>query len=235
MKKFLWSAIAIGIAVSSVLALPNKAAAAALTVDVSWPNCQAILPQNIQSGIMGVTGGLDFTPNQCVRSEAIALPNVALYMNTGWPGTDFQVQFKSSPKQCGVADNLCLAYNYGFHAAAYALAYANSQLVHSSTWWLDVETENSWTTNALQNRAALEGMVAAIQQKVLGSSVGFYSYPSQWAQIVGAWRPPFPAWVATGTLSENVARQACHAPSFTGSAVSLAQYTQGLDLDYPCS
>jgi hypothetical protein len=121
----------------------------------------------------GSDGGLDFTPNQCVRSEAIALPNVALYMNTGWPGTDFQVQFKSSPKQCGVADNLCLAYNYGFHAAAYALAYANSQLVHSSTWWLDVETENSWTTNALQNRAALEGMVAAIQQKVLGSSVGF--------------------------------------------------------------
>lgn len=202
--------------------------------DVSWPNCMAA-PPNDAFGIVGLTGGLDFKQNKCVRSEVSWFPEVALYMNTGWPGTSFHLQFPNSPRNCGRGDTLCLAYNYGFHAASYAIAYANSQLVHSSQWWLDVETENSWSSDTLQNQAALQGMVAATEQQVFAAHIGFYSYPGQWTQIVGNWHPDFPAWAATGSTSRVTAQEACLEPSFTGGAIKLSQYTLDLDQDYQCS
>jgi hypothetical protein len=217
-----------------LLGSQKQQVAATTSVDVSWPNCKVTQP-NVPVGIVGVTGGLDFQQNACLRSEVAWFPMAALYMNTGWPGTTFHLQFPDSPRSCALSDTLCLAYNYGFHAAQYAISYANSRLVQSSQWWLDVETENSWTNNVLQNRAALQGMIDAIHQNVFAATVGFYSYPGQWIQIVGNWRPRLPAWVATGTMSESMAVAACHEPSFTGSSVQLSQYTLKLDEDYNCS
>lgn len=202
-------------------------------IDVSWPNCRAVLlPGN--RGIVGVTGGLDFRPNPCLAQEAAAFPVLELYMNSGWPGVRFYKQFPASPQQCLTKNADCLAYNYGYHAAMYALGYARSRLVRSNIWWIDVETENSWTTSIRQNRLALEGMVAALHVNQPRAEVGFYSFPGQWRQIVGNWRPFLPAWIATGSSQAVAARQACRQPSFTARHIVLSQYTLELDQDIIC-
>ena len=204
-----------------------------LATDVSWPNCDAARPTTSE-GIVGVTGGLDFRPNPCLRTEATWFPVVSTYMNTGWPGSDSQRVYLNYPWACTAHDPTCLAYNYGYHAAVYAMSYANQQLVHTSQWWLDVETENSWTADKNQNRAALIGMIAAIKAFAPSTQIGFYSYPGQWQQIVGNWRPRYPAWVATGSVQQLDAVTACRATSFTAGPVILAQYTKVLDLSYYC-
>ena len=55
------------------------------------------------------------------------------------------------------------------------------------TWWLDVETMNSWQSGSrdalARNRATLEGMTAYLVSR--GGRVGIYSTNQQWAQIVG--------------------------------------------------
>ena len=136
---------------------------------------------------------------------------------------------------CSQTDTLCLAYNYGFNAARYAVAYANIQSVHTNMWWLDVETVNSWTINVLQNRASLLGMVAAIKQYAFMPTVGFYSYPGQWNTITGNWKNGLPTWVATGTSSYKAAVSFCKNENFTGGSTWLSQYTLKLDYNYVCN
>ena len=202
-------------------------------VDVSWPNC-ATPPVAADFGVVGVSGGLDFRVNNCLRSEANWFSSPALYMNSGWPGADMTFQYKTFPEKCSVGDETCLAYNYGYHAAVFAINYANSQLTHSTNWWLDIETENSWTNNTYQNRSAILGMVDALRQNVIGVTVGVYAYPGQWATLVGNWHPGLPAWVATGSTNLVAAKAACSAPSITAKPVVLAQYTTYLDQDLMC-
>jgi len=204
-----------------------------LGVDVSWPNCKVSSTQ-AAFGIVGVTGGLDFQDNNCLRSEAALFSNPELYMNSGWPGTGFHLQFRNSPESCARSDNLCLAFNYGYHAAEYAINYANRNLVHSPNWWIDVETDNSWTNNIVQNQAAIAGMVASIKQNVPFAKIGIYAYPGQWTELVSSWKPNLLAWLATGGSQFTGAQKACSSASFTAQPVKLAQFTNVLDQDLAC-
>jgi hypothetical protein len=221
------------VGVSVTLHEQQHTSLARVITDVSWPNCKEKSVATAE-GIVGITGGLDFTPNKCLGNEVNWFSSTALYMNTGWPGTNFHLQYPHSPLACAATDSNCLAYNYGYHAALYAIHYADSQLVANTQWWLDVETDNSWTNDPIQNAAALIGMVEAIQQNTFSSHVGFYSSAFQWGQIVGNWRPNLPAWVATGSTSEAVAKRACLEPSFTAGQVVFSQYTLRLDENYLC-
>jgi hypothetical protein len=128
-----------------------------------------------------------------------------------------------------------LAYNYGYNATLYAVKYADSQLVASTSWWLDVETENSWTTSQVDNKSSLEGAVDALRQHTFLPTVGIYSTPYQWAVITGNWQNHLPSWVGTGSSNLIAAKAACRVQSFTGGGMWLAQYTPSLDIDYPCS
>lgn len=203
--------------------------------DVSWPNCKVTQIDHGAPAIIGVTGGLDFHPNPCLENEALLTGNnYALYMNTGYPGPMGPRHFPNYPRACDATNTLCLAYNYGYNAARYAVNYANKQAVHTSVWWLDVETSNSWTNNVLQNRETLVGMADALRHYTVLPTIGFYSYPGQWNLLTGNWQPHYPGWVATGSLHYSVALQACHQPSFTGGPVWLAQYTTKLDHNIVC-
>lgn len=204
-------------------------------VDISWPNCDIHPSQQFKAGIIGVTGGLDFRSNPCLNRETSWFIHYDLYMNTGYAGPVAAKKFLSYPLQCRVSDDTCLAYNYGYNAALYAIQYAAIQGAHANMWWLDVETDNSWSDNFLVNRAVLQGAVAAIEQRTLFASVGFYSANDQWDEIVGAWQVNLPAWVGTGGLTETVASNACHENSFTGGPLWLSQYTLVLDKNVPCS
>ncbi|HUY85091.1 MAG TPA: hypothetical protein VMU97_01095 [Candidatus Dormibacteraeota bacterium] len=204
-------------------------------VDASWPNCGVKTADVFATGVVGVTGGLDFHPNPCVGEEAGWFSHYAVYMNTGYPGRARGQKFKSAPRRCGAKDDLCLAYNYGYNAALYAINYAGSQNAHANLWWLDVETENNWTDNFLVNRQFLRGAETAIKQKVWFATVGIYSSPNQWNEIVGPWQNKLPAWVATGATDKNTAVQVCRARAFTGGKAWLSQYTIKFDEDLPCS
>lgn len=203
--------------------------------DVSWPNCRATPPDGRTFGIVGVTGGLVFHPNPCLFEEVHWFNKVSLYMNTGYAGKALAVKYASYPQDCAPVDERCLAYNYGYNAGVYAINYAASQFVHNNVWWLDVETENSWSTNTEYNRASLLGMVAAIKQRTLLPTIGFYSYPGQWMTITGSWQNRYPAWAATGSDDSSAATALCGVRAFNGTQTQLTQYTTRLDDDYVCN
>lgn len=202
--------------------------------DVSWPNCRAVPPSEKQFGIVGVTGGLVFHPNPCLFEESHWFESFTLYMNTGYVGKARAAQYANYPQKCASSDEACFAYDFGYNSAMYALNYAASQYVHSSVWWLDVETENSWSTNMAYNRASLNGMVDAIRQHTILPTIGFYSYPGQWDTITGKWQNYFPNWVATGDVSAQKAAAYCSGQAFNDGPTWLTQYTTRLDNDYAC-
>src|SRR5204862_5133688 len=134
--------------------------------------------------------------------------------------------------------------DYGWNAAAdsyadaaeawSALGLAGSPA--ASTWWLDVETSNSWRTNAALNVAALQGELGSLQSRGV-SSVGFYSTTVQWGEITGASKAfsAYPSWGA-GAPNEKTARNHCvSTPGFTGGRLALVQYPwAGFDADIAC-
>ena len=122
--------------------------------DVSWPNCSATAPHNPSFGIVGVSDGTGYSQNPCLVQEAAWFPSVNLYVNTGWNDQSVYLN-PNSPRVCATGDQNCLAYNYGYNAGLYALSHANSQNIHASAWWLDVETSNTWNTVVVQNQNSL--------------------------------------------------------------------------------
>lgn len=111
------------------------------------------------------------------------------------------------------------------------------------TWWLDVETGNTWQSNNpnmyVNNVATLEGMTSYFEGQ--GSKVGLYSTAAQWTQItgnvisatsnlngLGNWRP-------SGTRLSVAISNCTVAPLTTGGFISLTQYvSQNLDKNHSC-
>lgn len=227
-------ALAILLAAAYVISKP-AAPVAAPVYDVSWPQCDLPKPADVQNGIVGVTGGLSLRPNPCLAREAGWFNKEGAYINTGYPGLPKAFKYKNWPKRCDTKDEKCLAYNYGFNGARYAVQYAVINGVYGMRWWLDVETENSWSDSTTINRQALQGGYDALVKYAGKSSVGYYSYPAQWDIITGTWLNGAPAWVATGGTAEAEAAVACQGASFTGGKIVWAQYTNGLDHNVACS
>jgi hypothetical protein len=205
--------------------------------DVSWPpsNCSAE-PTAISSfGIVGVTGGLNFTHNPCLFKESHQFDQLSLYINTGYPGHAKADKYISAFSACPNNAIHCAAYKYGYAAAENALLYADSQNVTANTWWLDVETENSWTKNTTENSASIQGAIDAINKgSFFKPKVGIYSTPNQWKEITGGWKNQLPAWIGTGSSDRKDAIAACTDSPFTGGTTELTQYILDIDHDYSC-
>ncbi|MBX4197390.1 hypothetical protein KW801_02435 [Candidatus Saccharibacteria bacterium] len=202
-------------------------------VDVSYPNCTAKIP-SVAFGVVGVTGGLGFHPNNCLAAEAANFRNLSLYVNTGYPGQSYGLKYQNSPKTCDASDLNCLAYNYGYNAGQYALTYAAGHSVSSNTWWLDVETMNSWTNDYSQNIQSLQGETDALKAAGVGT-IGVYSTTAQWGSITGGWQNGLPGWGATTWKTAKQAATYCSGHQFTGGPTYLIQYRgRNLDQDYAC-
>lgn len=230
----IWGIFIVLLVILLGLAITSKKKISSTIVDVSWPNCKASPSTDFQEGIIGVTGGLDFRPNPCLAAETTWFERYALYMNTGYPGVSYGKKYLSSPRHCIISNKQCLGYNYGFAAAKYGLRQAARSGAYSDLWWLDVETDNSWTNSRSVNRAVLQGAIAAIEQNSFLAEVGVYSTPNQWKIITGEWHNSLPVWLGTGLLNENGAARQCHTTSFTGGAIWLSQYTTNLDDNVAC-
>ncbi|HTJ76128.1 MAG TPA: hypothetical protein VL337_12280 [Acidimicrobiales bacterium] len=234
------------VAAAAALTVLSSTAALASTVgyDVSYPQCAVELPADAAFGIVGVSDGAAYGENPCLASQygwaAQATARPGFYMNTGNPGPAARraswYDPTSPPMACGPDAEAGCAYDYGYNDARRAYDYATSQVgrrpVQRATWWLDVETANSWSADTALNLAAIEGAVDFLSARVAG--VGIYSTGYQWAVITGgAWLPWLPNWVA-GAGDPDSAAALCRA-SFTGGPVELVQYgLGGLDADYAC-
>jgi hypothetical protein len=241
--------------------------------DISYPQCGKSYPSGQNFAIVGVNGGRSNTSNPCLSSEltwaaATTLvgnqPKIQLYVNTGNPGglnTSSWPQNNNDPSgtttsnpygSCDGSNSIACAWQYGwnranedvitrFQPAAQSAGVSTDQT--SYTWWLDVETVNSWrdgSDEAYQSNAAdLEGMVAYFKSRGV-TNIGLYSTTYQWGQIVKdkvsstSSLNGLPTWLP-GALSLAGAKLTCSDSSLTGGKVVMTQYTtNNFDYDYSC-
>jgi hypothetical protein len=244
LKQLTWALVV----VAGAVALPAEAAWAALPhgsargFDISWPQCGGAYPASPSFGIVGVNGGRAFTQNPCLADEyrwARSAPTKPMfYANTGNPGTLSAHWGDPGPRPCsGGADDLGCAYNYGWNAAKHAFRYARAQTGRAGnhTWWLDVETTNSWSANQRANLADIQGMIDFLRSRS-GVTVGIYSTSYQWGVITGgASFPSLPNWVAGARDAAEAASFCTPSKSFTGGPVTVVQFPSGgYDGDYAC-
>ena len=232
---------------------------ATIGYDISYPQCGGPFPRDPAFGIVGVNRGLVFSANPCLGAGsgpsqlAWAGLHAGLYANTGNPGPQLSSHWpvgQTSPRSCTAAqpDTADCAYDYGWNAAAdsyatavrayVALGWADAGATRTpvaNSWWLDVETANSWRADTSLNVAALQG-AADYLQSVGATSVGFYSTPTMWSQITGNTTAfsGYRTWVA-GASSLQAAKSRCAGSGFTGGGVQLSQFPKsGFDADVAC-
>lgn len=240
--------------------------------DVSFPQCGKRLPRDHYFGIVGVNGGTAASYNSCLTEQLVWAssakagsnqPKVQLYVNTANPAQESIYDWASWPTtspngtpygDCSgekTNDKAC-SWQYGWNRSveteSYFLAKAQEAGLSSLgtgeyTWWLDVETMNSWQSGSQEalerNVAALEGFAAYYQSK--SANVGLYSTEFQWNEITGDfvsndsnlvgldnWRP-------SGASLNNAIANCDAEPLTSGGVVSLTQYVRkNLDHNHSC-
>ncbi len=233
--KFIGPLLAMFIIATAPVAAQGQYASDSTGVDVSWANCSQSLP-TVSFGIVGVSNGTGYTTNPCFSSEAKSyLGDISLYTNTGWYNKSSSIN-PSNPKHCASKDYNCLAYNYGYNAGIYAYTAALNDGIHSLTWWLDVETINTWNTNVTQNQNSLQGEYDALSTKGV-LTIGVYSTTAQWQTITGNWKNDWPSWGATTWTSADQAQTYCSGHQFTAGTSYLMQFKAkhaAFDQDVAC-
>ena len=254
---------------TAVLAVPGTASAAPTTVgyDVSYPQCKVPLPSDRAFAVVGVNGGLSTKANPCLSTQLSwawkssgavrAQPRAQLYLNTANPG-EVRSQVVTWPKggstpygTCDGSNSAACSYQYGWERASNSVTAffepaAQAARVETDvddyTWWLDVETMNTWQSGSSEakarNRATLEGMTDYLDSQ--DARVGLYSTGKQWGQIVGtvpdsSTLAELPSWLA-GATSLSGAKGNCSKDALVPDGkVTLTQYVQsGWDRNYSC-
>jgi hypothetical protein len=221
---------AVGIAGAATLYPPGSTG-----VDVNWPNCAAQIPASATFGIIGVTERTAYsTTNPCLAAQAAHFPKtLSLYANSGWNDHSTHLD-PSSPKACLPEDADCLAYNYGYNAGLAAYDAATAAGVSSGMWWLDVESDNTWNDDAIQNRNSLQGEHDALTARG-ATTVGVYSTTSGWQTITGDWQNSWPSWIGADDPASAQDRQACTGHQFTGGPTLVVQSDpHRVDRDIAC-
>ena len=167
----------------------------------------------------------------------------AVYVNTADPSPAVADWPKSSvaADQYGTCDTItpdsqACAWEYGWERATQDVAWLEAAAGKVSvdptpstyTWWLDVETGNSWETGTAglaNNVADLQGMVAAFTS--VTATTGIYSTSYQWGVITGKSQASGLAGLADwipGASTQSGAQSNCSLPSFTGGPVPITQW-----------
>lgn len=221
--------------------------------DVSYPQCDGALPARGDIAVVGVNAGTGTTTNPCLAEQLAWGDSGAqladVYVNTAdpghlgdwWPGTDLArggQPIVNPEGSCAGAEDAACGYVYGYSVAFDDLWRRGVSRPGDRTWWLDVETMNSWSWNRGANLAVLEGMAAAIRDA--GGEVGLYSTARQWSLIVGSASPSSalagaPSWIAGAVSPAGAAANCGAAPLTPGGRVRMAQWVQdGADRDSAC-
>jgi hypothetical protein len=257
-------------AVALVLCLPAPSASAAPSTvgfDVSHPQCGGPMPTGQAFGIVGVNGGRATTANPCLPAQlrwawrssgaATGAPRAQLYVNTANPG-ELRDRVSTWPSAgstpygaCNGRNTTACSWQYGWERARTTVSTFFGSAARSAgvdatpshyTWWLDVETANTWQSGSAaaraRNRAALEGMAAYLIAR--GAPVGLYAVPAQWRQITG--RVPsssnlhrLDSWLPGAETRRDAWATCDQEPLTAGGDVVLTQYVSGgLDRNVAC-
>jgi hypothetical protein len=254
---------------AAVVAAPGTAAAAVTTVgyDVSYPQCGTTLPSARAFAIIGVNGGLSTRANPCLDTQlrwaarsngsVTTQPKAQVYLNTANPG-ELRAQVTTWPTTgstpygaCTGGNDRACSWQYGYERARNSVVNYFTPAARRAgvdtlpsryTWWLDVETENTWqsgSTDALaRNRATLEGMTAYLLSR--GGRVGLYSTGYQWGVIVGSVPSTSNlvgrnSWLAGATTLTQAKANCTRAPLVPGGRVTLTQYVpDAIDRNHSC-
>lgn len=237
--------------------------------DISYPQCGKRLPTDHYFGIVGVNGGTAASYNTCLTQQLVwakgaktdpnsKQPKIQLYVNTANPAQDTAYNWSNWPTTgntpygtcSGVRNNdLACSWQYGWNRSveteAFFISKAQAAGISTNasdyTWWLDVETMNSWQTGSglAKNRAAIEGFAAYYQSK--SENVGLYSTKPQWEQIVGTTLitsgnlAGLPNWRPSGASLANAKANCTVDPLTFGGSILLTQYVQkNLDHNHSC-
>jgi hypothetical protein len=162
----------------------------------------------------------------------------------------------------GYTNDLACSWQYGWNRSVEAVDLRFAPAAEMAgmataaaayTWWLDVETMNTWqvagTSEAYaRNTASLEGMAAFYRAEGV-EHLGLYSTSYQWGLIVGnTLRFPagdghtvggnligIPSWLAGAWDADDAQRRCLTFSGLTGGPVVLNQYIwQDLDHNYSC-
>ena len=226
--------------------------------DVSYPQCGGALPVGASFGVVGVDGGRPYDPNPCLAEQiswALAGGRPSYYVNTANPGPKLSSHWplgQTTPRRCTRAapDSSACAYDYGWNAAkdSYARAVAAAASVGApsvtrASWWLDVETGNTWealeygetASYHANDTAVLKGMRAYLRGRGI-RVVGAYSTLHQWDRITGGARlGRAPVWYAGLGGATSAANRCSRRFSFTGGPVRWAQFARdGFDANHRC-
>jgi hypothetical protein len=240
---------------------PGEGTQSTLGNDISWPQCGKPFPVGQAFAIVGVNNGLANNTNPCLEEQLewaaassgiTPQPKVSLYVNTANPGSSGSWWPTSNEYPIGSAVHnpygSCDDKDYG-KACAYMYGYAKAfddAYIRGITnpsdyfWWLDVETENSWSaTDKDANRAVLEGM-ADFFHSINVKGVGIYSTGLQWGRIVGTVSSSsslyyLPGWLA-GARTLTGAKANCSDPPLTaGGHVVITQFvSRKFDYNHSC-
>lgn len=219
-------------------------AQASLGIDVSYPQCGRPQPGAGAFGIVGVAGGKPYTVNPCLANEFAwanrTVGGASFYMNTANPGpTTTSVNWygqRFPDTRCAPGREADCAYNFGYSAAAVAMAYARAKSAGPANgmWWLDVETANSWSrADLFANFASIKGSIDFLQRQP-GVRVGIYPIRQMWTKITGGVAVGLPNWVAGASSLADAKARCAPAWSATGGPVVLTQFVMGFDINYAC-
>lgn len=224
-------------------------------------------------GIVGVNDGKPATLNPCLGQEytwaeaptgTTAAQAPQLYVNTAdpgntaadWPSSDTYSKEAGITNPYGACapplhgrqvgpDNQACAFEYGVEQARNDLTYASNAGASTTTWWLDVETANTWLYHRQisLNQADLLGMVYTFQASGSSTTVGAYSTSYQWNKILGtvgttaSVLETLPEWIpgASAASPANSCTGPNALPSFDYGSITYVQYTTTFDYDFACS
>ncbi|MCL4534120.1 MAG: hypothetical protein M1370_03045 [Bacteroidetes bacterium] len=269
-RSSLVSAFVVPIACSAALlgalfaAIPALAANTIFTpgtygYDISFPQLAGPYPVSFAApsqtnsrvttfGIIGVTGGRAYSQNPFLSAQYrwvtgynSAPLTPAFYINlSAAVGTTAPNGLAGPKGNCAPSDLACVAYNFGYNAAQKDYAYATSEKVKASSWWLDIETANSWSDDTSLNDLVIQGAIDFLSAQYYSPTqkiaVGIYSNPYMWKEIAGDFAPKLPVWF-TGADSQQTMPEYCSPRySFGGGTVTAVQYWGGdtFDLEYSC-
>lgn len=231
--------------------------------DISYPQCGSSFPEEFSFAVVGVNGGRVYRSNRCLGDGdepsqlAWAGRDSDLYVNTGNPGprlSRFWPDGQPEPRECNTDaspgdDTVDCAFVYGWNAAEdsyhtaldafISLDWADDNaatIPGERTWWLDVETANSWRLDSRLNVAALEGAVAYLEFMEV-DEIGFYSTPLMWNRITGGTDvfAEYPAWHAGARDREDAQDRCDTEDAFTGGELRMVQWNErGFDANHRC-
>lgn len=223
-----------------------------LGADASWPQCPRGMgiPERPTQGspmplrqaeyvVLGLTNGPGFTENPCLADQVRWVRERGLmsaaYAVASLPSAA-QVDEHGADGPYDGASRLGALANTGYQQGLANVATMRRAGLRSPIVWVDVEPvpDFDWGPDTAVNGAVVEGAVRAYSDA--GYTVGVYSTPYLWADVVGELSLGLPEWRAAGQTSRAEALERCGEEwVIQGGAPVLGQWVEaGRDQNVTC-